>query len=158
MRRRHFLTAAPALWIDAAWADLPSARPLAAGEWPALLGSLAGRRGIVHLWGVSCSICVAELPRWGAFMRAHIGERIVLLQAEAATLAQVGQAMQHAGLRSGQSWSVQGYPDERWQYAIDPRWGGELPHTLMLEADGRMSTFSGPADFRLLHDWLRSPA
>ncbi|MFO1219919.1 MAG: hypothetical protein U1E89_16250 [Burkholderiaceae bacterium] len=156
MNRRRVLWLAPAvcaLHVAPARAAVAT-RPLELDAWPALRASLAGRRAIVHLWGLTCAPCIDELARWAAFIERHPREAIVMIEVEPAEPRLVDAALRRAGVRGGRQYAVRGFADERWQHAIDPMWGGELPRTLMLEAAGSARAFSGPADFDALHRWL----
>ena len=166
MKRRDLLRSAPAL----AAALLPGAGHAATelltlelSGWPALRRSLAGRRAIVHLWGLSCAPCIDELSRWAAFIARWPQARVVLIEVEPAAPARILATLRRAGFAAGvgagvgigHHYAVQGFPDERWRYSIDPRWGGELPRTLLLPAAGAMRAFSGTADFAALQRWLQ---
>ncbi|MES2088936.1 MAG: hypothetical protein V4532_02975 [Pseudomonadota bacterium] len=127
---------------------------LAPDGWPAVLKPLAGRPAIVHVWGLTCGSCVGELSRWANFTKRHPEVPVVFVEFEPAALAQVQAVLHREHLDHGQHWMVQGVPDERWQYQIDPQWGGELPYTILVSRDGQRQTFSGTADFAKLQQWL----
>jgi hypothetical protein len=159
MKRRDVLRLAPAL----GGVLIPSLGRSAASEllplelngWPVLRQTLAGRRAIVHLWGLTCAPCIEELSRWAAFIERQPQARVVMIEVEPADPARIQAALRRAGVSGGRQYVVQGFPDERWRYAVDPRWGGELPRTLLLEAAGAMRAFSGTADFAALQRWLQ---
>ncbi len=156
MRRRDLLWLAPAAFalpMEQALAAV-SATPLELNAWPALRRSLAGRRAIVHLWGLTCAPCIEELAHWAKFVDRHPGDQIVLVQVEPADAKLVDAALRRAGMRGGRQYSVLGFPDERWRYAVDPKWGGELPRTLMLDGSAAARAFSGTADFDAMAKWL----
>ncbi|MFT3818169.1 MAG: hypothetical protein QM750_11145 [Rubrivivax sp.] len=161
MKRRDLLRLAPAL--GGALMPGPGQSQSAATElltlelngWPALRRALAGRRAIVHLWGLTCAPCIEELSRWAAFIERRPQAPIVLIEVEPADPARIQATLRRAGVNGGRQYVVQGFPDERWRYAVDPRWGGELPRTLLLEATGAMRAFSGAADFAALQRWLQ---
>ena len=160
MRRREFLWLAPALAVPAAPASAAAELlPLEMNGWPALRRTLAGRRAIVHLWGLSCAPCIDELSRWAAFIARQPQARVVMIEVEPADPARILATLRRAGIALGVSaghhYAVQGFPDERWRYSIDPSWGGELPRTLLLEAAGAMRAFSGTTDFAALQRWLQ---
>jgi hypothetical protein len=67
----------------------------------------------------------------------------------------VEAALRRAGMTRGRALALRGIADERLRFRIDPQWGGELPRTLLLGADGRVDDrFSGSADFAALARWL----
>ena len=155
MRRREFLWLAPALAVPAAPASAAAELlPLEMNGWPALRRTLAGRRAIVHLWGLTCAPCIEELARWAAFIERHPQAAVVMIEVEPADPSRIVATLRRAGVGGGRHYVVQGFPDERWRYSVDPRWGGELPRTLLLPAAGPMRAFSGAADFAALQRWL----
>ena len=98
-----------------------------------------------------------ELQRLGlgiAPVRSKSGNWIVMIEVEPADPSRIVATLRRAGVGGGRHYVVQGFPDERWRYSVDPRWGGELPRTLLLPAAGPMRAFSGAADFAALQRWL----
>ena len=82
--------------------------------------------------------------------------RLVLIAADplpqdadrvAATLAQ-------ADLGSTESWSFTDRFYERLRYEIDPAWAGELPRTVMIDGDGKITVLPGVADLARVQAWL----
>jgi len=126
-----------------------------AADWTSIRAGFIGRPAIVHLWGVTCAPCVEELPRWVQFMQRQRAAQIVLVHLDAVPVQNVEAALRRAGFASGRSLVLRGLADERLRYRIDPKWGGELPRTLLLGADGNVQErFSGSADFAALGRWI----
>ena len=161
MNRRTFLGALTCCLAStrtpAAEADRSKSigKEFAAEDWPAIRAGWAGQPAIVHVWGVTCAPCIEELPRWVRFADRHPTAQIVFLHVDSAPLQKVEASLRRAGYSKGQSWVLHGIADERLRYRIDPNWGGELPRTLLLGADGKIQErFSGSADFAALDRWL----
>jgi hypothetical protein len=124
-----------------------------ANDWDALRHAHASRPWIVHLWGMSCEPCRQELPAWGRFLHDHPGTQVTFIEVEQAAPAAVESALAPAGLAgSDQLLSADGF-DAAQRYAIDRRWGGETPFTLLISPDGKMQTFTGKMDFHRLAAW-----
>ncbi|MDE2402614.1 MAG: hypothetical protein KGL90_13210 [Burkholderiales bacterium] len=152
MKRRQIL-GLPALFLlgQAHGAEITT---LEHGGWAATAQSLAGRPAIVHLWGLSCAPCVRELPRWATFVQQNPSAQMLFIQFEPASVQQVRAALRRVHLEGARHMMVGRFPDERLQFEVDPDWGGELPRTLLIAADGKRQAFSGTADFAKLKRWL----
>jgi len=104
---------------------------------------------IVHIWGLTCGPCL-ELEK------QHPDMNLVLIQADDAPVDAVGAALDHAGLGRVESWSVSSELDEFARARIDPSWSGEMPRTLLISADGSVTTLRGVADIAAITGWLAS--
>ena len=109
---------------------------------------------IVHIWGLTCGPCLEELPRWGELKKQHPDMNLVLIQADDAPIDAVRSALDHAALGGVESWSVSSELDEFSRARIDPSWSGEMPRTLLIAADGSVTTLRGVADPVLIGRWL----
>ena len=109
---------------------------------------------IVHIWGLTCGPCLEELPAWGELMKAHPDMNLVLIQADEAPVDAVGSALDRAGLGRVESWSVPSELDEFARARIDPSWSGEMPRTLLISANGSVTTLRGVADPAAITRWL----
>ncbi len=126
------------------------------GSWAKLRAAHAGEPTVVHLWGLTCGPCLVELPQWGKLQAERSDLKLVLIAADplpqepdrvAATLAK-------AGLGGSESWSFTDRFYERLRYEIDPAWAGELPRTVMIDADGKTTVLPGVADLAQVRAWL----
>jgi hypothetical protein len=79
---------------------------------------------------------------------------LVLIQADNAPIDVVRSALDHAALGNVESWSVPSDLDEFSRARIDPSWSGEMPRTLLIAADGSVTTLRGVADLALIARWL----
>jgi hypothetical protein len=111
---------------------------------------------VVHIWGLTCGPCMAELPHWGELKRQHPDMNLVLIQADDAPIDAVGSALDNSGLSRVESWSAPSELDEFARAQIDPSWSGEMPRTLLISADGSVTTVRGVADPAVITRWLSS--
>ena len=131
-------------------------RPFERGTWAKLREAHAGRPTVVHFWAHTGAPCLAELPHWGEVQARRPDLRLVLIAADpvpqdperlAATLAR-------SGLDKTESWSFTDRFYERLRYEIDPAWAGELPRTVMIGRDGKVTVLTGVADLAQVRQWL----
>ncbi len=124
-----------------------------ADSWDAMRKAHASRPWIVHLWGMSCEPCRAEMPAWARFMHKHPDADVTFIEVEQATPSDVEAALAQAGLQGSDQWvSASGFDDSA-RYAIDRHWGGEIPLTLLVSPDGRVQAITGTMDFHGLEAW-----
>src|SRR2546427_12648347 len=76
------------------------------GSWQGLRQEHAGRPMVVHFWGVTCGPCLAELPRWGEFIRKKPGVDIVMVAADpvAGEPGVIPGVLAKAGCAAAESW------------------------------------------------------
>jgi thiol-disulfide isomerase/thioredoxin len=141
----------------AAWPALAGElRPFVRGSWQELRQAHAGRPTVVHLWGLTCAPCIAELPQWGKLARERSDLQLVLVAADqrGEDAGPLGAALAKAGLADAESWGFADRFAARLRFEIDPRWQGELPRTLLIGADGEVTSVSGVADLAAVRAWL----
>jgi iron complex outermembrane receptor protein len=100
---------------------------------------------IVMLWSLDCVYCEPNMQALAKLQRAHP------LQIQLLTIAtdSVSQRAHIAGRLEAAG--MQGYPARaytesspgRINFLIDPTWGGELPRTIVIRADGSHTAISG---------------
>ena len=146
-------------------ASLPAAadalRPFQRGTWQMLRQAHVGRPLIVHFWGITCGPCIAELPRWGSFARERPDIDLAIVAADPVPMKAdaLASRLAKAGLSGTDDWVFDGFP-ERLRFAVDPRWQGDLPRTILIGRDGSVKVITGTADFAEVRAWLdaqRSP-
>jgi len=133
-------------------------RPFVRGSWQQLRASHAGKPIIVHFWGLSCAPCLTELPQWGQLMRQRPDVGLVLIAADPVPEEprQMTATLTKAGLASAESWTFADRFAERLRFEIDPDWAGELPFTLCITRDGKISRVAGTVDFAAIRAWIDS--
>lgn len=126
------------------------------GSWAKLTAEHKGQPTIVHLWGLTCAPCLTELPHWAKLQSERPDMRLVLVAADPVPQppARVEEMLARTGLGKTESWSFADRFNERLRYEIDPTWSGELPRTMMIDRDGRVTTLPGVADLAAVKAWL----
>ena len=135
-------------------------RPFVRGSWQKLRSSHRGQPLIVHFWGVSCAPCMADLPDWADLRKAPGDAAIVFVAADPEPVAQAAilDALTRSGLGAADCWMFADSFAERLRYEVNPGWGGELPYTVLITREGRVSTISGVAGPEKIRDWLNRQA
>lgn len=138
----------------------PELTPFGRGSWQKLLNAHAGHPTIVHFWGVTCGPCKVELPLLGAFVRDHQGVDVVTISADLVPdlPAATRSMLQKSGLGSAENWIFDDGFVERLRFEIDPSWQGDIPRTLLIAADGVITTIEGTADLAEVGQWLDAQA
>ncbi len=133
--------------------DVP--RPFDALALQSAIDAHKGRPVIVHFWGLTCGNCMAEFKDWGEFARAHPDATLILVNWDqrGARPAQIGPALEKAGLGAAPSFTLGDGFEEKLRFAVDHDWMGELPYTRLIGSDGSTTTFSGSTDFADLGAW-----
>ncbi len=135
-------------------------KPFVRGSWQQLLNSHAGRPTLVHFWGVTCGPCKVELPLLGQFMKDHAVVDMVTISADLAPdIPGAAQAMlKKSGLASAENWIFSDGFVERLRFEIDPHWQGDIPRTLLISREGKITTIEGSAEIADLEKWLKPQA
>ncbi|HTH17327.1 MAG TPA: TlpA family protein disulfide reductase [Magnetospirillum sp.] len=152
--RRALAAVLLALLPLSAWAG--ETRPFIAGSWQALRQAHVGRPLVVHLWSLTCAPCLAELPRWQALAGQGGGADLVLVSTDPVEQApRLTATLARAGLGGVESWAFADSFVERLRFEIDRRWRGELPRTVLIAADGTVTSVSGMMEADELAAWLK---
>ena len=130
-------------------------QPFGRGAWQALRQAHAGQPTVVHFWGLTCGPCLAELPAWGKLARERPDANLVTIAADPAPSkpASLLGALSQAGLSATENWMFDGF-SQRLRYEVDPAWQGELPMTVLIDANGAMQATVGLADLAEVRNWL----
>ncbi len=133
-------------------------KPAAPGFVKSIVAAHQGRPTIVHFWGLTCSICMAELDEWGQFRADTSGFDLVLVNwdVRSATVERIVKKLEKTRLTDAEHWMLGDGFEERLRFETDPDWIGELPYTWLVAKNGTISKFSGKADFAVLKKWLAS--
>lgn len=134
----------------------PVLKPFVRGSWAQLRQAHGGKALVVHFWGITCPPCVRELPQWNGLMRRHPEVDVVFVAADPVPVESpsVVQALTKAQLETADHWMFADEFIERLRYQVNPDWGGELPFSVLVAADGTVRTVLGTVDFPQLERWL----
>jgi thiol-disulfide isomerase/thioredoxin len=118
-------------------------------ELPAILAAVkapGARAVLVNVWATWCEPCRAELPELMRFYRAHkaSGLRLVMVSADGESdRAVVEKVLREAGF-DGPAFIKRG-DDDAFINALEPRWSGALPVTVLFDGTGaRQQFWPGP--------------
>jgi thiol-disulfide isomerase/thioredoxin len=158
--RRRFVAGGLALLGTAALATAPRSATAASGQfddtsWNTILQRHAGKPLVVHFWGLTCPPCLVELPDWAKLERGAPHARFVYVQAERQPAARGAATLAKAGLGRSEQWAFGADAnEERLRFAVDPRWRGELPKTVLVAPDGAVTPMRDGTDFARIRAWL----
>ena len=124
-----------------------AAAPIAlkAEDVPSLLKPPAHGARVLALWSLDCAYCESNLQALMKLQRAHPRE-IELIAVATDSVAQkdaLAHRLRAAGVDSLPSRAYADETPDRINYLIDPDWGGELPRTLIIRANGTRTGISG---------------
>jgi thiol-disulfide isomerase/thioredoxin len=130
-------------------------KPFGRGSWQDILRAHAGRPTIAHFWGVTCGPCKVELPLLGEFMKDHPGIDVVTISADLVPdLSPATQSMlAKSGLSSAENWIFDDGFVERLRFEIDPGWQGDIPRTMLISREGKITTIEGSAEMTDVEKW-----
>jgi len=132
------------------------ARPLVpyhSGDWSKLMAQVKGKRAIIHIWGFSCGPCVDELPAWGNFAATHPELQLTLLEVDIVPEEMTVKTLIEAKLINADNRVTVEYFDDYMRFEIDPKWMGELPITLLIDANGSVKKLRGSVNFKAVNEW-----
>lgn len=130
--------------------------PLTAADIPALTTAPAQGERIVALWSLDCRYCEANLTALAKLAHAHPDDvQLILVATDNPSRQQAVVArLQKMGMGTFRSYLYADAAPDRLNYLIDPDWGGELPRTIVIRADGSRNATSGelkPTQLRKIH-------
>ncbi len=151
-----WLTAAQGYRLFKLETDRPKLVLYQPGDWKKILTAGQGEPQIVHFWGFTCGPCLEELPRWGDFLKGFAGLKTVFIEVDQVPQATAAQALARAGLEQRDNRASAAVFDEYLRYEIDPKWQGELPITMLVNAKGEVKRIRGAVNFEQVRSWLRA--
>ncbi len=128
-----------------AFAGSAKIEPLAADQVAALLAPPAHGERIVMLWSLDCVYCEPNMEALAKLQRAH-PKRIELVTVATDNIARRAQIVARLDAAGMQGFPARAYAEAspgRINFLIDPGWGGELPRTIAIHADGTRQAVSG---------------
>ena len=133
------------LWTLPFAAQAAAPIALKAEDVPSLLMPPAHGARVLALWSLDCAYCESNLQALMKLQRAHPRE-IELIAVATDSVAQkdaLAHRLRAAGVDSLPSRAYADETPDRINYLIDPDWGGELPRTLIIHANGTRTGISG---------------
>ncbi|MBC7892974.1 MAG: TlpA family protein disulfide reductase [Sphingobacteriaceae bacterium] len=100
---------------------------------------------VVNFWATWCGPCVKELPGFEQIHRAYAGKKVKVMLVSLDFAKDVGLKLlpfvRRRGLQSALFW-LDGPDPNVWIDAVEPRWGGSIPATLVLRNDTHRRSFT----------------
>jgi thiol-disulfide isomerase/thioredoxin len=151
-----WLTAAQGYRLLALEIDSPKLALYQPGDWKKILTAGRGKPQIIHFWGFTCGPCIEELPHWGKFLKEFASVKTVFIEVDQVPLTTAAQALAQAGLEHRDNRASAAVFDEYLRHEIDPKWQGELPITILVNAKGEVRRIRGAVNFEQVRAWLRA--
>lgn len=143
----------------AAMAQAAGPRPFVADSLQQIRRAHADQAFVLVLWSITCSHCQEELARLGTLHRQHPQLKIILVSTDTPDDAEALRAiLAHHDLTDTETWVFADEFVERLRFAIDPRWGGELPRTYFFDRQHRLTARSGALTPAQLQHWAVTAA
>ncbi|RDI99159.1 hypothetical protein DVT68_11840 [Dyella solisilvae] len=120
-------------------------RPLDASQVSALLAAPAKGERLIALWSLDCSYCEANLQALSRLHKAHPDriELVIVATDPIAARDSIAQRLHRAGMDGFQARAYAEDVPDHLNYLLDPTWGGEMPHVLVVRSDGSRRGISG---------------
>jgi thiol-disulfide isomerase/thioredoxin len=149
-----------ALFIALFMAPLPvlaqSVEGLHPGDMVQLRDSYKGRPLAMHVWSLTCTPCLAELPKWAERIKRHPEIAFVFINTDGISHAPaLSKRLQYAGVKPTQSLVYADDFVERLQYEISPDWHGELPRNELISRSGGSLVSLGLLSDAKFEKWAR---
>jgi thiol-disulfide isomerase/thioredoxin len=133
--------------------DIPF-RSFGLGDWSKLTSSSGQKPIVIHFWGVTCGPCMAEMPKWGAFVAKNKDLHIVFIQVDEVTKAKMSRFIIRSHLEAAENYTLTEPFDEIIRYEVDPKWQGETPVTFLISKSSN-KRLSGPVNFDTIKSWYQ---
>lgn len=153
-KRLSLLTAALALFAASA---ARAAVPVTPADAPAIQRAIAAQKGrvvVLNFWATWCGPCVAEFPGLVKLSRKYKKKGLTVMAVSADMARDLDAKVKPFLAKQGADFPCflqQSKDPEDFINAFDPKWQGELPHTLIYDRRGRLvrtlSRSLTPAEF-----------
>jgi thiol-disulfide isomerase/thioredoxin len=130
--------------------------PFVRGSWAQIRQTHVGKPTVVHFWGLTCGPCLVEMPHWAQLIKERPDLNLVLIAADPVIEEpdDLSRFLVRMGMQTRESWAFADRFVDRLQYEIDPRWRGELPRTMLIDAAGKTTVISGVSEPDEIRRWL----
>jgi thiol-disulfide isomerase/thioredoxin len=73
-------------------------KPYQGGDWSSIVKTAKGAPVAIHFWGVTCSVCVKELPQWGQFLATNPNVHLIFIQVDDVSAEMIQKMLAKANL------------------------------------------------------------
>ena len=146
---RRLLPLLLSLCACAAFARAPAINltPLTPQEIPALLKPPAQGERILMFWGLDCVYCEPNMQALAKLQRAHPKQiEFITVDTDDIQTNRAAIVKRLAAVPGMQDFAARAYTEaspERMNFLVDPGWGGVLPHTIVVFANGKRIAMNG---------------
>jgi hypothetical protein len=142
---RRLLTILLLTVVATAFARGIAIEPLGPNDVAALLKPPVRGERIVMVWSLDCVYCEPNMRALAKLQRArprHI-QLVTVATDSIAQRARIAARLEAAGMQDFPARAYTEPSPARINFLIDPNWGGELPRTIVIRADGSRTAISG---------------
>jgi thiol-disulfide isomerase/thioredoxin len=126
------------------------------GDMAHIRDSYKNRPLVMHVWSLTCTPCLAELPKWAERIKRHPEIAFVFINTDGIQHAPaLTKRLQNAGVKPTQSLVYADNFVERLQYEISPDWHGELPRNELISRSGESAATLGLLSDTNFEKWVR---
>ena len=109
-----------------------------------IISSNTGKPFMLAIWSTTCPSCIKDMAALKAVHKAQPDIKIVMLSTDdIAETAEAQKILQSNQLTDVEHWIYAEENTQKLQYAIDPKWYGELPRTYFFNKAGQREGVSG---------------
>jgi hypothetical protein len=114
------------------------------GSYQQILTSNANQPFMLVVWSVNCSSCLKDMALLSSIHQSRPEIKMIMLAADELSAAeQVQQILEKNQLSEIESWVYAEENTQKLQFAIDPKWYGELPRTYFFDKTHQRTGVSG---------------
>ncbi len=125
------------------------------GDMARMRDSFKNRPLVMHVWSITCTPCIAELPKWAERIKRHPEIAFVFINTDGIRYAPaLTKRLLNAGVKPTQSLVYADDFVERLQYEISPDWHGELPRNELTSRSGESSVTIGSLSDVSFEKWV----
>ncbi len=126
------------------------------GDMVHLRESFKSRPLAIHVWSLTCTPCLAELPKWAERIKRHPEVAFVFINTDGISHAPaLTKRLLNAGVKPTRSLVYADDFVERLQYEISPDWHGELPRNELTNRSGESLVSIGSISDANFEKWTR---